>query len=156
MDEAKLQGCTDGACAISWGPAADVRSDGPVEAYEAAVAGFIPVDALAAEKAMAAGQDVYLYIGRPTCRWCRRMIPLFAEVAGGRGVEVLYLDSTSTQDDEELAAFRDRHGVKTVPTVFHSDAAGKIDRLEVDLETDDATLRTALEEAFDTGFAHAG
>lgn len=146
----------DGVCELT--PATtiseeDERLQRELAAYDKAVAGFIGIDAAEAAAKEDAGEDFYLYIGRPTCRWCRKLLPSMAAVFAERGVDLFYLDSTDTAQDEQLAAFRDRHGVKTVPTVFHFVGDGEPLRLEVDLELDEDDLKAVLDKELATGFA---
>lgn len=131
----------------------DERLRCELAAYDEAAAVFIAIDAAEAMAKEKAGEDFYLYIGRPTCRWCRKLLPSMAEVFVRRGVDLYYLNSTDTATDETLAAFRDRHGVKTVPTVFHFAGEGDPLRLEVDLELDENDLKTALDKELAAGFA---
>lgn len=145
----------DGVCELK--PATvseeDERLQRELAAYDKAAAGFIGIDAAKAAAKEDAGEDFYLYIGRPTCRWCRKLLPSMAAVFAGQGVDLFYLDSTDTAQDEQLAAFRDRHGVKTVPTVFHFVGGGEPLWLEVDLELGEDDLKAALDKELAAGFA---
>lgn len=145
----------DGTCSV---PAADADAERlarETSAYEEAVRGFISVDVSAVEALVEQRCDFYLYVGRVTCRWCRRLIPVMAPVCAARGIEVRYLDSENSKTDEALAAFRERYGVTWVPTVLHFDSAGTVHGLEVDLDVDDEALRAACEREFDCGFSGA-
>lgn len=145
----------DGTCSVP-APASDAeRVERESAAYQEAVRGFHAVDVPAVEAMIAERRDFYLYVGRVTCRWCRRLIPVMVPVFAKRGVDVFYLDSTDSQTDEGLSAFRDRYGVTWVPTVLHFDAAGSVRGLEVDLDVDDDTLREALERELACGFSGA-
>lgn len=156
MDQVAGACSLDGVCELTPATAAsdeDERLQRELAAYDKAAAGFIGIGASEVAAKEDAGKDFYLYIGRPTCRWCRRLLPSMAQVFADRGVDLYYLDSTNTDADEALAAFRDRYGVKTVPTVFHFTGAGVPLRLEVDLELDEDDLRTALDKELAAGFA---
>ncbi|MDM8300687.1 hypothetical protein [Collinsella tanakaei] len=156
MDQVAGACSLDGVCELTPASATsdeDERLLRELAAYDKAAAGFIGIDAGEAAAKEDAGEDFYLYIGRPTCRWCRKLLPSMAQVFADRGVDLYYLDSTNTDADEALAAFRDRHGVKTVPTVFHFTGSSAPLRLEVDLELDEDDLRTALDKELAAGFA---
>ncbi len=156
MDQVAGACSLDGVCELTPATTAsdeDERLQRELATYDKAAAGFIGICAAEAEAKEGAGEDFYLYIGRPTCRWCRRLLPSMAQVFADRGVDLYYLDSTNTDADEALAAFRDRHGVKTVPTVFHFTGAGTPLRLEVDLELDEDDLKAALDRELAAGFA---
>ena len=145
----------DGTCSV---PAADAdveRIARESRIYEEAVRSFIPVDVPAVEALVEQHRDFYLYVGRVTCRWCRRLIPVMAPVCAARVVEMRYLDSENSKTDEALSAFRERYGVTWVPTVLHFDDTGAVHGLEVDLDVDDETLRAALEREFGCGFSGA-
>ena len=143
----------DGTCSAP-APASDAeRVERESAAYQEAVRGFHAVDVPAIEAMIAERRDFYLYVGRVTCRWCRRLIPVMAPVFAKRAIDVYYLDSTDSKTDEALSAFRDRYGVTWVPTVLHFDAAGTVHGLEVDLDVDDDALREALERELACGFS---
>lgn len=143
----------DGTCSVPAPAPDEERVERESAAYREIVEGFHAVDVPTVEGMIAEGQDFYLYIGRVTCRWCRRLIPVMAPVFAARGTDVFYLDSTDSATDEGLSAFRERYGVTWVPTVLHFDAAGTVRGLEVDLDVDDETLRAALERELACGFS---
>lgn len=135
----------NGTCSVPAPASDEERVERESEIYREVVRGFHAVDVPAIEAMIAERRDFYLYVGRVTCRWCRRLIPVMAPVFEERVIDVFYLDSTDSKTDEGLSAFRTRYGVTWVPTVLHFDAAGSVRGLEVDLDVDDDTLREAIE-----------
>ena len=129
----------DGTCSVPAPASDEERVERESEIYREVVRGFHAVDVPAIEAMIAERRDFYLYVGRVTCRWCRRLIPVMAPVFAGRAIDVFYLDSTDSKTDEGLSAFRTRYG--------------EVRGLEVDLDVDDDALREAIERELACGFS---
>lgn len=61
----------------------------------------------------------FLYTGRATCQWCRKMVPILSKVIKEINIEMFYLDSENTETDESLSDFREKYGIKTVPSIIY-------------------------------------
>lgn len=78
----------------------------------------------------------FLFVGRPTCEWCRKIAPALQNTFSELNVSLYYLDSTHTETNETLRNFRYSFGITEVPAVlmFENGAARQ---LEIDLMGDD-------------------
>ncbi len=85
---------------------------------------------------ISAGADFLLFVGRPTCEWCRKLAPSLQEVSADKGLEIFYLDSTNTETDSELSNFRALYDIPTVPAIIHFKENGTFTKIDLDLESD--------------------
>lgn len=105
--------------------------------YANAVNDFIKIDALSARSMIANGEYFYLYVGRMTCQWCRKLAPSLQYASSERGIEIYYLDSSETDTDGDLSSFRDDYAIETVPAVILFDENGISTRLDINIDADD-------------------
>ena len=47
-------------------------------------------------------ESFFLFTGRMTCEWCRKLVPVLSEVAANNKIEIFYLDSEATESDSKL------------------------------------------------------
>lgn len=83
--------------------------------FDEAVALMEPVSALDAREKIDSKEKVILFIGRPTCPYCRKFAPKLGQVIQETGAKVLYLHSEDMSQIEDIQALRQRYGVATVP-----------------------------------------
>lgn len=76
---------------------------------------FIKVSAQAAEKMIETEDKVVLFIGRPSCPYCRRFEPKLANVAMKTGTKVIFINSEDFTDLSDIQAFRHKYQIPTVP-----------------------------------------
>lgn len=77
---------------------------------------FTPISPKAARKQLQDASDFILFIGRPTCPYCRRFEPKLRQVAKENQLTVHFLNSeTQDSDTQELRAMYD---VPTVPALL--------------------------------------
>lgn len=126
----------------------ETHADGLLEleliGYTNAIGNFTEIDTSRANEMIDSNEEFFIFIGRPTCEWCRKVAPSLQEAASSIGVEVFYLDSTDSESDELLADFRARYEVETVPAVLHFRHEGDYVTLDVDVTSD--TLRDDLRQ----------
>ena len=93
-------------------------------AYEYATQKFInaTTDSVAAK--IKSNESFVLYIGRETCQWCRKLVPILGRITDEKEIAIYYLDSTNSETDEELSNFREKYGIKTVPAIIKFDSNG--------------------------------
>ena len=103
--------------------------------YANAVGSFYELTVDEVGSKISAGEEFLLFVGRPTCEWCRKLAPSLQEVSENRGLTIFYLDSTATETDPELSNFRDLYDIPTVPAVvlFRSDKS--FSKLDIDLKS---------------------
>lgn len=90
-----------------------------MQVYEEAVAHFTQTTVSAVRDLIAKEEEkVILFLGRPTCPYCRLFAPKLAQAVAETGKAVAYLNSEDKVQLEELTAFRKRYGIATVPALF--------------------------------------
>lgn len=89
-----------------------------IAAYNNTVSNFTAIDVSKINAKIEKGDMFFLYIGRGTCPWCRKLVPVLNELAKEQGITIFNLDSQNTQQDANLSAFRNKYGVQYVPTVL--------------------------------------
>lgn len=57
-----------------------------------------------------------IFLGRPSCGYCRRFAPKLAAVAAQTGIKICFLDS---RNKEALAGFRTQHQIISVPALLN-------------------------------------
>ena len=100
------------------------KLDDELIAYEYATQKFInaTTDSVAAK--IKSNESFVLYIGRETCQWCRKLVPILGRITDEKEIAIYYLDSTNSETDEELSNFREKYGIKTVPAIIKFDSNG--------------------------------
>lgn len=115
--------------------------------YANAVDAFIEIDTQSVREKIANGERFYLYIGRSTCQWCRKLAPSLQYASSKREVDIYYLDSTDTQTDSDLSSFRKEYAIETVPDVILFSESDAPVHLDIDITADDMNeeMESALE-----------
>ena len=85
-----------------------------MEQFEKEVSQFVETSAEKVEALIAEGKEVVLFVGRPTCPYCRRFAPKINEVREALGKEMYFINSED-RANEALAAFRAKYNMPTVP-----------------------------------------
>lgn len=73
-------------------------------------------------------ETFYLYIGRPTCSYCRNFEPKLQEAMKETQVPVFYLN-TDAEDEVEVTIFVDTQGIETIPHLTYYREGQKGDSL---------------------------
>lgn len=113
--------------------------------YTNAVSNFIEVDTEGVREKIANGDCFYLYTGRLTCQWCRRLAPSLYDVSREKDIDIYYLDSSNTETDNDLASFRDEYAIETVPSVIFFDSERSATELNIDVNAEN--MRLEIEKA---------
>lgn len=111
--------------------------------YENSVKRFIVIDPACIDDVIENKSPLVLITGRPTCEWCRLLIPMLEEHLSREGITAYYLDSTNTDTDSRISIFREEHGIKTVPCVLVFRNAREAITVDIDLEADDLSVEIA-------------
>lgn len=85
--------------------------------FTEAISYFTPIDMEQLLAKHEAKEDFILFMGRPTCVFCRRFAPKLAQVAKKQQLLVYYIDSNHFADFEDIQAFRSHYDIKTVPAL---------------------------------------
>lgn len=67
---------------------------------------------------MEEGDDFILYIGRESCPACRDFVNKLSELAEKDNLDILYLDSTDTENRKDIKTFRDEYDIIYVPSLL--------------------------------------
>lgn len=129
-----------------WGPAENESSlQDELDAYGEATSHFTPVTVGEVGVKIDQGDDFYLYVGRLTCEWCRKLVPTLQQVSDDEGITIHYLDSTDTKRDPELAAFRETYGIETVPKIIHFKQDGSYAVFQIDWDRGEIAEQLAVQ-----------
>jgi len=115
-------------------------------AYSYAISTFDEVTVKEIENKIEERDAFFLYVGRATCEWCRKLAPVLSQISTERNITIYYLDSTNTESDEDIKNFRETHGVKNVPAVLEFSSNGTYAILEYDLSHNRKDLANELND----------
>lgn len=85
-----------------------------IETYEEQVKIFNKISSIEAENILSKEDVVAIYIGRPTCPFCRKFVRKLNDISNEINKTIYYIDS-SNSSDEELSSFRKKYNILTVP-----------------------------------------
>lgn len=131
-----------------------VSSNGLLEmellAYKHAELRFIRITAEEANAKIEGGDTFFLYVGRETCQWCRKIVPSLGKIVKENSIELFYLNSENTENNSVLSEFRDSFGIKTVPSIIYFRGKDNYYTFQLNLtESDDSEIERNLKEQFD-------
>lgn len=77
------------------------------------------------------GESGFLYVGRPTCPFCREFMPVLENASQSTGQTVCYYntDEGREQDEEKLGALLDQLKIESVPALLYIENGKEADRL---------------------------
>lgn len=107
--------------------------------YANAVESFDELTVSEANSKVSEREEFLLFVGRPTCEWCRRVAPSLQEVSEDLNLAIFYLDSTDTETESDLANFRDRYDIPTVPAIVLFKEDGSFTKIEINLQSENMT-----------------
>ena len=67
------------------------------------------------ESLISSGEEVVLFIGRPTCPYCRRFAPKMNEARQALNKPAIFVNSEDVTQLNEIQSFRQKYGIPTVP-----------------------------------------
>ena len=67
------------------------------------------------ESLISNGEEVVLFIGRPTCPYCRRFAPKMNEARQALNKPAIFVNSEDVTQLNEIQSFRQKYGIPTVP-----------------------------------------
>lgn len=119
-------------------------------AYRHAEMSFIRLTAEEVNAKIKEGTPFFLYTGRATCQWCRKMVPVLNKVIKEDNIEMFYLDSENTDEDKVLSEFRKEYEIKTVPSIIYFKSSGNYYTFEFNItENDENEIEADLKEQFE-------
>ncbi len=100
--------------------------------FEEKVKDFNEITANVAQGMLEDDEAKLLFIGRPTCGFCRKYLPKLIQALGDDVNNTYYLNSEQTVTDDALSDFRFEVGAKTVPSLVYVGGDGKFKNLNAD------------------------
>ena len=85
-----------------------------IEKYEEQVKIFNKITSNEAENILSKEDAVVIYIGKPTCPFCRKFVGKLSNLSDKIDRTIYYVDS-SDFSDEGLTSFRNKYNIPTVP-----------------------------------------
>ena len=67
------------------------------------------------ESLISSGEEVVLFIGRPTCPYCRRFAPKMNEARQTLNKPAIFVNSEDVTQLNDIQSFRQKYGIPTVP-----------------------------------------
>lgn len=89
-----------------------------VNRYEADMETTIKLEPQNLETILSENEQVFVYLGRPTCPYCRVFSPELASAITETDTDVYYIQTTTNDKDETLNKIRDEYDVEFVPTLL--------------------------------------
>ncbi|MEY8371853.1 bacterocin transport accessory protein [Aerococcaceae bacterium 50-4] len=100
--------------------------------FEEEVKNFQEITANVAQGFLDEDEEKLVFIGRPTCPFCRKYLPKLMQALGNDVENTYYLNSEQTATDDALSDFRFEVGAKTVPSLVYVGGANKFKNLNAD------------------------
>ncbi|XJS11670.1 glutaredoxin family protein [Aerococcaceae bacterium WGS1372] len=91
-----------------------------IEIFNQLVNDFEEINAEEAEDKLQSVQGTVVFLGRPTCPFCRKFAPKLHEVSKNAEVDVYYVNSEKEGQEVALSEFREKYGLATVPSLLVS------------------------------------
>lgn len=123
-----------------------IKEKSEIKKYNNSVIGFTKADVKSIKNKLDNNDSFFLYIGRSTCPWCRKLISLLRDLSIKQEIEIFYLDSQDTETNAELKEFRNRYGVKYVPSILFFDKNKEYKKVDFDITVEGFDIKS-LEEA---------
>lgn len=104
---------------------------------------FKEVSPQEADQLLADKSSKIIFIGRPTCTYCRKLLPKLNAVVNDNSLDVYYVNSEHPDYSDELREFRNKYGVATVPGLLFSNT--KTTKVRTDSSMSEDEIREFLE-----------
>ena len=114
-------------------------------AYKHFTGNFTAITANELSIKIANKESLFLFTGRITCEWCRKLVPILSEIAVNNKIEIFYLDSESTESDSQLKDFRQKYNIDFVPSILYFDTDGVAHNIDHEVSSDNFS-KEQLEE----------
>lgn len=124
------QQTTDSSSTSSQAATAQTATSSSTEmTYKDYTAVLTPITHAELEDKMAAGEEFLLFLGRETCSHCQAFVPKLYNTLQEHPRTVYYYN-TEDKTDQNLQAFRDLYGIKTVPHLSYFQGKQQLATLE--------------------------
>lgn len=85
--------------------------------FQEAISYFTEITMEQLNEKLEAKEDFILFMGRPSCSFCRRFAPKLAQVSQEKDLTVYYIPSDSIADFDAIQEFRASYQIQTVPAL---------------------------------------
>ncbi|AMB96288.1 thioredoxin [Aerococcus urinae] len=89
-------------------------------------------------------EESLVFVGRPTCPYCRKFLPKLIEIIESDDLEIAYLDSTATAESVAIQEFREQAQVATVPALVRIGGEKRLENLGVDSSDSIESIREKI------------
>lgn len=113
--------------------------------FEEEIKDFQEITANVAQGFLEEDEAKLVFIGRPTCPFCRKYLPKLIQALGEDVSNTYYLNSEETATDDALSDFRFEVGAKTVPSLVYVGGDSKFKNLNADSSNSVAEIAQAIQ-----------
>lgn len=95
--------------------------------------------------------EFFLYTGRLTCEWCRKLVPILYSVQSNCALTIYYLNSEDTDSNDALRLFREHYGIDTVPSLIYFNGNNHYYNIDLNIRStkfDDVYLEQVMQNYF--------
>lgn len=110
-----------------------------IEEFNQLVSDFEEITAEEAEEKLVSEEGATVFLGRPTCPYCRKFAPKLHQVSQSDQVHVYYVNSEKSGQEEQLNTFRQKYGLATVPSLVVSTKEGVKTRSDSSMSIEEIT-----------------
>ncbi|KAA9232609.1 MULTISPECIES: thioredoxin domain-containing protein [Aerococcus] len=89
-------------------------------------------------------EESLVFVGRPTCPYCRKFLPKLIEIIESDDLEFAYLDSTATAESVAIQEFREQAQVATVPALVRIGGEKRLENLGIDSSDSVESIREKI------------
>lgn len=105
--------------------------------FEEKVANFERVNANDAKERLENEQGTIVFVGRPTCGFCRKFVNTLEEAQSEKELTVYYVNSEDPEDITNVQELREQYGVPTVPGLLYAGEEGVSVRCDSSMSVDE-------------------
>lgn len=114
--------------------------------FEEAVKTLHEISSTEVTRQLGAEDEKIVFIGRPTCPYCREYLPKLIDVVKKDNLDVYYVNSIDA-DDEVLNEFRFKVGAKTVPSTLRVGGSGEYENFNLESSASNDDIRSKISNA---------
>lgn len=103
-----------------------------LEKYYTAVLSFDIINVEELTNRISNNECFFLYVGRSTCEWCRKLAPILQVVVQNLDIDICYLDSENSDTNLSVKEFRELYSIQEVPAILFFSKNG--DYVHIDIE----------------------
>lgn len=110
-----------------------------VQSFLDLVKDFKEVTPEEADTLLSTKEGTVVFIGRPTCPYCRKFAPKLHQVSKELNIDVYFTNSEHPDHTDALTAFRNKYNVPTVPGLLYAGSEGVSTRCDSSMSPEEIT-----------------